>query len=108
MNLLQLKSLMRNFVEDRIQIEPFNLDKKRDEGHFDAEGNFVEYVNENELKDAWLDSVEVDPRFASYSSMATTIEDDNKNDSNELSSEDIEIIKGRIANLLEPEETSVM
>ncbi|KAF2318395.1 hypothetical protein GH714_006544 [Hevea brasiliensis] len=54
-----------NFVEDRIQIEPFNLDKEREEGHFDAEGNFVEYMNKNELKCSWLDSVEGDPRFAS-------------------------------------------
>ncbi|KAJ9162696.1 hypothetical protein P3X46_022452 [Hevea brasiliensis] len=94
-----------NFVEDGIQIEPFNLDQEREEGYFDVDGNFVEYVNENEHKDAWLDSVEVDPRFAGKSSMVTTIEDDNKNDSSELSSEDIGIIKRRIANFLEPGET---
>lgn len=39
-----------NFVDDGIQIDPFNLDKEREEGYFDAEGNFVEYVNENEIK----------------------------------------------------------
>lgn len=39
-----------NFVEDGIQIEPFNLNKEREEGYFDADGNFVEYVNENEIK----------------------------------------------------------
>lgn len=39
-----------NFVEDGIQIEPFNLEKEREEGYFDADGNFVEYVNENEIK----------------------------------------------------------
>ncbi|KAG8651680.1 RNA-binding protein 10 [Manihot esculenta] len=94
-----------NFVEDGIQIEPFNLEKEREEGYFDVEGNFVEYVNEKEHKDAWLDSVEVDPRFAGKSSMVTTIEDDNKNDSSELSSDDIAIIKRRIANNLEPGET---
>lgn len=37
-------------IEDGINIEPFNLNKEREEGYFDAEGNFIEYVNENEIK----------------------------------------------------------
>lgn len=83
-----------NFVDDGIQIEPFNLDKEREEGYF------VEYVRDNEIKvrhfycfsfliydyfililllncqrllqDAWLDNVEFDPRYAALSSAATT------------------------------------
>lgn len=39
-----------NFVDDGIQIEPFNLNQEREEGYFDSEGNFVEYVNEKEIK----------------------------------------------------------
>ena len=39
-----------SFVDDGIQIEPFNLNKEREEGYFDADGNFVEYVNDNEIK----------------------------------------------------------
>lgn len=39
-----------NFVDDGIQIEPFNLEKEREEGYFDAAGNFVEYIRENEIK----------------------------------------------------------
>ncbi|XVE93122.1 hypothetical protein REPUB_Repub01dG0163000 [Reevesia pubescens] len=39
-----------NFIDDGIQIEPFNLNKEREEGYFDADGNFVEYVNVNEIK----------------------------------------------------------
>lgn len=39
-----------NLVDDGIQIEPFNLDKEREEGYFDAQGNFVEYVKGNEIK----------------------------------------------------------
>lgn len=31
-------------------MEPFNLDKEREEGYFDADGNFVEYVNDKEIK----------------------------------------------------------
>lgn len=39
-----------NFVEDGILIEPFNLEKEKEEGYFDAEGNFVEYIIQNEIK----------------------------------------------------------
>ncbi|TKY71458.1 CD2 antigen cytoplasmic tail-binding protein [Spatholobus suberectus] len=90
-----------NFVDDGIQIEPFNLDKEREEGYFDASGNFVEYVRENEIKDAWLDNIEVDPKYAALSSVATKDEDE----APDLSSKDIGIMKRRIANVLEPGET---
>lgn len=36
--------------DDGIQIEPFNLRQEREEGYFDANGNFVEYAKENEIK----------------------------------------------------------
>ncbi|KAH7575500.1 hypothetical protein ACOSP7_004863 [Xanthoceras sorbifolium] len=93
-----------NFVDDGIQIEPFNLDKEREEGYFDAQGNFVEYVNDNEIKDAWLDSLEVDPR---YFGIGINNEDNNndEDDSNDLSPEDIGVMKRRIADVLEPGET---
>ncbi|XP_011004970.1 PREDICTED: LIN1-like protein [Populus euphratica] len=94
-----------NFVEDGIQIEPFNLEKEREEGYFDAEGNFVEYINENEIKDAWLDSVQVDERYVGKTSVASIKEDDEKDDGRDLSSEEIGMMKSRIANLLEPGET---
>ncbi|KAJ7968189.1 CD2 antigen cytoplasmic tail-binding protein 2 [Quillaja saponaria] len=90
-----------SFVDDGIQIEPFNLDKEREEGYFDAQGNFVEYVNDNEIKDAWLDNVEVVPQYTGKSSMSTTNEDD----VHDLSSEAIAKMKRRIADVLEPGET---
>ncbi|KAJ1434940.1 CD2 antigen cytoplasmic tail-binding protein 2 isoform X1 [Sesbania bispinosa] len=90
-----------NFVDDGIQIEPFNLNKEREEGYFDADGNFVEYVRDNELKDAWLDNVEVDPRYSALSSVAIN----DKEEVQDLSSKDIGIMKRRIANILEPGET---
>ncbi|KAH8514639.1 hypothetical protein H0E87_007459 [Populus deltoides] len=94
-----------NFVEDGIQIEPFNLEKEREEGYFDADGNFVEYINENEIKDAWLDSVQVHERYVGKTSVASINEDDEKDDGRDLSSEEIGMMKSRIANLLEPGET---
>ncbi|XP_062176806.1 uncharacterized protein LOC133881788 [Alnus glutinosa] len=90
-----------NFVEDGIQIEPFNLNKEREEGYFDADGNFVEYVNDNEIKDAWLDSVDVEPKYAGKGYTAINNEDD----VHDLSSEDIGKIKRRITDQLEPRET---
>ncbi|MED6195349.1 hypothetical protein PIB30_037090 [Stylosanthes scabra] len=90
-----------NFVDDGIQIEPFNLNKEREEGYFDAAGNFVEYVREKEIKDAWLDNVEVDPKYAALSYEATNEEEEVQ----DLSSKDIGTMKRRIANALEPGET---
>ena len=39
-----------NFVDDGIRIEPFNLEREREEGYFDENGNFVEYARGNEIK----------------------------------------------------------
>lgn len=39
-----------NFENDGILIEPFNLKHEREEGYFDADGNFVEYIGEKETK----------------------------------------------------------
>lgn len=38
------------FVDDGIHIDPFNLDQEREEGFFEKDGNYVEYVNNNEIK----------------------------------------------------------
>ncbi|KAK9163172.1 hypothetical protein Syun_004074 [Stephania yunnanensis] len=89
-----------NFVEDGIRIVPFNLDQEREEGYFDVEGNFVEYVSEKEIKDAWLDNLEVDPSLAKRNSDVVKPEEEI-----ELSSDDIGKIKRRIASALEPAET---
>ncbi|KAF9690160.1 hypothetical protein SADUNF_Sadunf01G0166900 [Salix dunnii] len=120
-----------NFVEDGILIEPFNLEKEKEEGYFDAEGNFVEYIIQNEIKvkrtrlhsflrpqkhcfqsvwmdslqDAWMDSIQVDPRYTGKNSMVRINEHDDKDDVPELSSNEIGAMKKRIANLLEPGET---
>lgn len=39
-----------DFVWDGVQIEPFNLEREREEGYFDADMNFVEYAHEKEIK----------------------------------------------------------
>ncbi|XP_021753172.1 CD2 antigen cytoplasmic tail-binding protein 2-like [Chenopodium quinoa] len=90
-----------SFVDDGIQLEPFNLEKEREEGYFDEAGNFVEYVPEKEEKDAWLDSLEVDPKLANRISTIPNNDDEEQ----EMTSNDIGKIKRRIADVLEPGET---
>ncbi|KOM56667.1 hypothetical protein LR48_Vigan10g255900 [Vigna angularis] len=81
-----------NFVDDGIQIEPFNLDKETEEGYFHAAANFVEYVRENEIKSA-------------LKSVPTNDVDEGMPD---LSSKDIAVMMRRIANVLEPGETAII
>ncbi|RLN04380.1 hypothetical protein C2845_PM13G24840 [Panicum miliaceum] len=91
-----------NFVDGGIRIEPFNLEREREEGYFDENGNFVEYARGNEIKDAWLDSVEVDPTYAAKVQKKGKEKVEEVED---LSSDDIGRIKRQIANVLEPGET---
>lgn len=33
------------FIDEGVPLEPFNLEQEREEGYFDDNGNYVEYVN---------------------------------------------------------------
>lgn len=91
------------FEDDGTVIEPFNLKQEREEGYFDAAGNFVEYAKEkNEIEDAWLDSVVVDSRFPEKDNGKANEEGE---DVHNLSPEEIGKMKRRIADLLQPGET---
>ncbi|CAH8282005.1 unnamed protein product [Eruca vesicaria subsp. sativa] len=97
-----------NRTEDGIQIEAFSLDREKEEGYFDGDGNYVEYVREKEDKDAWLDSIEMNPLYIGRSAANDTEKDEEGGDekpADELSQEDIGVLKRRIANVLEPGET---
>ncbi|XP_051147199.1 uncharacterized protein LOC127262527 [Andrographis paniculata] len=89
------------FVEEGVPIEPFNLDKEREEGYFDENGNYVEYVNQNEIKDAWLDSVDTYKKYDGKNTISTS-NDDKPHD---LATEELAQINRRIADILEPGET---
>ncbi|XP_031491660.1 SUPPRESSOR OF ABI3-5 [Nymphaea colorata] len=92
-----------NLDDEGVPIEPFNLNKEREEGYFDSAGNFVEYrVEKDEIKDAWIDSVGVSVRPVDKSFKKP---EDTGDDYHDLSSAEIGRIKRRIANLLEPGET---
>lgn len=87
--------------EDGISIEPFNLKQEREEGYFDADGNYVEYRNDNDVKDAWLDTAEVDTTLAAKHMKRYAEEEVEL----ELSSKELAAIKRRIADALQPGET---
>lgn len=46
-----------NFVEDGVQIEPFNLKEERQTGYFDERRKFVQCLDDK-FNDQWLDSLE--------------------------------------------------
>jgi len=118
------------FIDDGIAIEPFNLDKEREEGYFDASGNYVEYLNQNEIKvlvlhqtfstprphslhlflilvsvqDAWLDSVDTEKRYSGKKAIKISNEDEIQ----DLTSEQLGKMKRRIADVLEPGETVII
>ncbi|KAJ6828021.1 CD2 antigen cytoplasmic tail-binding protein 2-like protein [Iris pallida] len=92
-----------NFEEDGIQIEPFNLKQEREEGYFDADGNYVEYAIQSEIKDAWLDNVVVDLSYAEKHHKKTEADEEY----HDISTEDIGKIKRSIANVLQPGETII-
>ncbi|XP_073065792.1 uncharacterized protein [Primulina eburnea] len=89
------------FVDEGVSIEPFNLEKEREDGYFDENGNYVEYIDQNEIKDAWLDSVDV---YEKYTGKAS-IPESNDDKPRDLSTDELAEINRRIADVLEPGET---
>ncbi|KAF9588487.1 hypothetical protein IFM89_011687 [Coptis chinensis] len=97
---IQLTYCFLNLLPEAINLSIWNK-RGRKAINFDDDGNFVEYVRENEVKDAWLDSVIVDSRHAEKK----IVEPNTEEEIPDLSSDDIGKMKRRIADLLEPEET---
>ncbi|GFP98695.1 cd2 antigen cytoplasmic tail-binding protein 2 [Phtheirospermum japonicum] len=89
------------FDEEGVAMEPFNLEKEREDGYFDENGNYVEYANKNEIKDAWLDSVDVCEKYAGKSKIHMSIDEKPQ----ELVREELAEMNRRIADVLEPGET---
>lgn len=92
-----------NFEIDGIEIEPFNLKQEQEEGYFDENGNYVEYRHEQEIQDAWLDTVSTESRFEGKildrKIAAEEYED--------LSLEEMRMMKRRIIDILHPRETII-
>ncbi|EFJ34764.1 hypothetical protein SELMODRAFT_438774 [Selaginella moellendorffii] len=87
--------------DDAVKLEPFNLNAERRDGFFDDDGHYVEYATKFEARDAWLDSAEVDTRFAAKH----LARKDKEAAEHDISPRDIGLMKKRIADALEPGET---
>ncbi|KAG6409155.1 hypothetical protein SASPL_132189 [Salvia splendens] len=88
------------FIDEGVPLEPFNLEQEREEGYFDDNGNYVEYMNK-QIKDAWLDGVDLCENYVEKRS--TPMNNDEK--PHDLSTEELAVINRRIADALEPGET---
>lgn len=44
--------------DDGIKLTPFNLKEEMEEGHFDAQGNYIANKRDEDITDGWLDSVD--------------------------------------------------
>ncbi|KAK8947722.1 hypothetical protein KSP40_PGU010361 [Platanthera guangdongensis] len=92
-----------NFEIDGIEIEPFNLKQEKEEGYFDENGNYVEYRHEQEIQDAWLDTVSTESRFTGKIPERKIAAEEYE----DLSSEEMRMMKMRIINILQPRETII-
>lgn len=56
--LVDAEEALEQEAEDGVALEPFNLAREREEGHFDESGHYVERKEEDDptAKDAWLAS----------------------------------------------------
>ncbi|GBG80949.1 hypothetical protein CBR_g31506 [Chara braunii] len=86
--------------------EPFNLRQERKEGFFDDAGNYVEYRWEAEAKDAWLETAEVDTKYAEKAAAkAAAYAKMEEESEGELSTAELAGIKRRISDALQPGES---
>ena len=84
----------------------FNLDEERRDGYFDDDGNYVEYAEEKDEADLWLDEdAEVDERFASGAIRRSTAALEEEEDAKAMSEGEVAVMQREIAGYLNPGET---
>lgn len=83
---------------------PFNLNSEREEGYFDADGNYIEYKVDEDESDEWLKGVDADEKFATGGKKSSSHMVLSK-DHDELSEVQIARMKGELAGYLQPRET---
>eukprot|EP00112_Aurelia_sp_Birch-Aquarium-sp1_P005063 Seg1574.17 transcript_id=Seg1574.17/GoldUCD/mRNA.D3Y31 product="CD2 antigen cytoplasmic tail-binding protein 2" protein_id=Seg1574.17/GoldUCD/D3Y31 len=89
-----------------IKITPFNLKEEMEEGHFDAEGNYIADKDNEAIQDQWLDSV--DWAKVNQNERAENQQDwDHDDEGEEMSNSDKITIMKNIAELLKPGENSL-
>ncbi|DBA91809.1 TPA: hypothetical protein ACH3X1_003396 [Trebouxia sp. C0004] len=96
------------FNEAGVAFEPFHLKKEREEGYFDADGNYIQYKLD-EVKDAWLDSLAEAGTSRSSELAAPQTRKQSTAPVNqqliELDADELLTYKRRMLDLLQPHET---
>lgn len=96
------------FNEAGIAFEPFHLKQEREEGYFDADGNYIQYKLD-EVKDAWLDSLAEAGTSSSCELAAPQTSKQSTGPVNqqliELDADELLTYKRRLLDLLQPHET---
>jgi CD2 antigen cytoplasmic tail-binding protein 2 len=84
----------------------FNLDKERQEGYFDDDGNYVEYAEERDEADLWLEKdAKVDERLASGAIKRSTAALEEEEGATSMSEREVAVVQREIAGYLNPGET---
>jgi len=84
----------------------FNLDQERKEGYFDDDGNYVEYAEEKDETDLWMDKDgKVDERLASGAIKRSTAALEEEEGAQEMSARDVAEMQIEIAGYLHAGET---
>lgn len=92
--------------KDDESLMAFNLDKERQEGYFDDDGNYVEYAEEKDETDLWLDKdAKVDERLASGAIKRSTAALEEEEDAQAMTERDVAEMQREIAGYLKPGET---
>ena len=84
----------------------FNLDKERQEGYFDDDGNYVEYAEEEDETSLWLDKdAKVDERLASGAIRRSTAAFEEEENAKAMTEREVAMMQREIASYLKPGET---
>ena len=95
-----------NDSDEGEKFEPFNLEQERKEGYFDDDGNYVEYAEEKDETDLWLEKdAKVDERFATGAIKRSTAILEEEENAAAMSSREIADMQRDIAAYLRPGET---
>ena len=75
-----------------IRVTPFNLKEEMEEGHFDAEGNYIADKDTDEIQDGWLESVDW-KRVKELEERGVLNQDTHMNDEEEVKFDRIKTLK---------------
>ncbi|KAL4002478.1 hypothetical protein ACH3XW_3620 [Acanthocheilonema viteae] len=91
--------------EGNTKIMAFNMKEDLEEGHFDADGNFIFDKKETEIKDAWLDNIDWANVKADAGDQWHQKNEEDSSTTKNLGDSEHKSIYEKIASMLKPNET---